>query len=28
VNADDRWRAIADRALESGDLAPETPTDR
>jgi alkylation response protein AidB-like acyl-CoA dehydrogenase len=28
VNQDDRLKAIAERALESGDLAPETPTDR
>jgi acyl-CoA dehydrogenase family protein 9 len=28
VNADDRLKAIAGRALESGELAPETPTDR
>ncbi|MEO6528398.1 MAG: acyl-CoA dehydrogenase family protein [Gemmatimonadaceae bacterium] len=27
-NQDDRLKAIAERALESGELAPETPTDR
>jgi hypothetical protein len=28
VNQDRRMKAIAERALESGDLGPETPTDR
>ena len=28
VNQDRRMKAIAERALESGELAPETPTDR
>jgi acyl-CoA dehydrogenase family member 9 len=28
VNQDDRLKAIAERALDSGDLAPTTPTDR
>ena len=28
VNQDSRLKAIAERALESGDLAPTTPTDR
>jgi acyl-CoA dehydrogenase family protein 9 len=28
VNADDRLKRIAERALESGELAPEAPTDR
>ena len=28
INQDERLKEIAERALESGDLAPETPTDR
>jgi hypothetical protein len=28
VNQDARLKQIAERALESGELAPETPTDR
>jgi acyl-CoA dehydrogenase family protein 9 len=28
INQDDRLKAIAERALESGELGPETPTDR
>ena len=28
VNQDARMKAIAERALETGELAPETPTDR
>jgi hypothetical protein len=28
INQDARLKSIAERALESGELAPETPTDR